>query len=87
MPKCICCGDIATKMVETRSAIPSHRADFVYDRDLRQYGVPYCTECFEEIYHNKISSEPAKLDSCGLGCPLDSNNPSQENAIRILEGD
>lgn len=75
--KCKSCGDhfswkYRLELFEKRDQIP-HMGEEVY-----------CLECADELFRNTISIRPAKLYSGGHGGGCDPD-PSQENAVRVLE--
>lgn len=50
-------------------------------------GKRYCRECGMELAYGHIDITPAQLHSAGRVAARRESNPSQENAIRALEGD
>ena len=86
----------------THHVCKSCRERFTFDIDRRRIAVErvggsyfkgegeFCRECADEWFRGILRGTPAYLDSTGRGCPLepgDDNDPGQENAIRVMEGD
>jgi len=52
---------------------------------VEQSGRLWCTDCFMEVYFGVVNTEPAMLYSGGGEHHPYDGNPSQQNAIRIME--